>query len=276
MIEKTNVIEKSDKKVSTGAGAAEAGNRYKAPALEKGLDILELLAAVPKPLTASQIATRLNRSVSELFRMLMVLEQKGYIAQADEGGEGYTLTNKLFTLGLARTPTRTLLEAALPVMSELVREIGQSCHLVVASGDQVVVVARVESPCDLGFSVRVGYRRPLLQATSGQTLLGFQPPEGQRAILAELKEEDPAALQAFIRRAEAAVEKGYVRTASDFVEGVTDISVPILGAHGAVAALTVPFVNFSPLVCSIEEAIDNLKTAAKKISTALSGQNHVE
>ena len=55
--------------------------RYTAPALEKGLDVLELLASVSEALTHSEIARRLGRSVSEVFRMLVCLEERGYISR---------------------------------------------------------------------------------------------------------------------------------------------------------------------------------------------------
>jgi hypothetical protein len=48
-------------------------SRYRAPALEKGLDVIELLAAEKSPLNLSAISQRLGRSSGELFRMLMVL-----------------------------------------------------------------------------------------------------------------------------------------------------------------------------------------------------------
>src|SRR5215467_3780035 len=92
--------------------------RYRAPALEKGLDILELMAQRGAPMTLSQISVALDRSVSELFRMVQALEYKGYI-ETSASGDGYTLTNKLFALGMAQAPTKTLVEAALPVMREL-------------------------------------------------------------------------------------------------------------------------------------------------------------
>ena len=60
--------------------------KYRAPALEKGLDVLELLASAKAPLTLSQISTRLDRSVSELFRMVQVLEARGYVGPAPRGG----------------------------------------------------------------------------------------------------------------------------------------------------------------------------------------------
>ncbi|MEN3753236.1 helix-turn-helix domain-containing protein [Mangrovibacter sp. SLW1] len=70
---------------------------YRAPALEKGLAILELLAAQDEPLTKKQIAERLNRSVNEIFRMLSVLQEQHYI-DYKEDVSGYVLTLKMFTL----------------------------------------------------------------------------------------------------------------------------------------------------------------------------------
>ncbi|BFM19059.1 IclR family transcriptional regulator [Gilvimarinus japonicus] len=251
--------------------AGDADNRkYKAPALEKGLDILELLAASGNPLTTSQMATQLGRSVSELFRMVLALEYRGYIVASDDGRDGYTLSNKLFTLGIARAPSKTLLEVALPVMSELTRQIGQSCHVAVVSGDQVVVIGRIESPGDLGFSVRVGYRRPLIQATSGRPLFGFQSPETRALMLDKLEGFDAASIEAFVRQADETVERGYVSDASDFVAGVTDLSAPVLGSRGALAAITVPYVKTKPQVCTLEQALEHLRAAAEKISRQMS------
>ncbi len=125
------------------AAREDEERKYSAPALEKGLDVLELLAARGTPLTMSQIATELGRSVSELFRMVDALVHRGYVTQS-ESGDGFELTNKLFALGVARAPTKSLLEDALPEMRKLSRVIGQSCHLAVVSEEQMVVVARIE------------------------------------------------------------------------------------------------------------------------------------
>ncbi len=147
--------------------------KYRAPALEKGLAVLELLARANGPMSLNAISRSLNRSVSELFRMIQVLEFHGYLELASSG-EGYVLSNKLFALGMTRAPTRDLHDAALPVMHRLAERIGQSCHLGVVSADQMVIVARVEAPGDLGFSVRIGYRRALVDSTSGLVLYAFQ------------------------------------------------------------------------------------------------------
>ena len=70
---------------------------------------------------------------------------------------------------------------------ELSRQVRQSCHLAVASNEQMVVVARVENEGYVGFSVRPGYRRSLVEATSGSVLFAFQPPEVRQTWTANLK-----------------------------------------------------------------------------------------
>src|SRR6185503_14346907 len=83
--------------------------------------------------------------------------------------------NHLFLLGMERPTIKGLLQKALPLMHRLSDDIQQSCHLVVPSDQFMVVIARVESPYELGLVVRIGHRRPLLEATSGLVLVAFQP-----------------------------------------------------------------------------------------------------
>lgn len=250
----------------------ETERKYRAPALEKGLDVLELLATEGVPLTTSQIASQLGRSVSELFRMVLTLEYRGYIAPS-ENGEGYELTNHLFTLGMAQAPTRTLLDVALPVMKELAQEVGQSCHLVVASGDQVVVVARIESPRDLGFAVRLGYRRRVIDSASGLLLYGMRSEQERAAWRPALEASDDTGqrLESFLAEAEQAVAKGHVCRASDFVDGVTDVACPVMGREGPIAALIVPFIQCKPLPCTQDEVLERLQSATDRISSQLGG-----
>ncbi|HET7086972.1 MAG TPA: IclR family transcriptional regulator [Rhizomicrobium sp.] len=251
--------------------SADGRRRYRAPALEKGLDILELMAREGTPMTPSQIATRLDRSVSELFRMILVLELRGYIEQSSEG-QGYELTNKPFTLGMGRARVRVLLEIALPIMRDLSREIDQACHLGMASGDQMVVVARIENPGYLGFSVRPGYRRALVEATSGLVLFAFQHEAVRKEWIGRFESgTGKARLDGFLRQAEVVRTRGFAQAGSDFVQGVTDLSAPIMASDGCIAALTVPFVQRTSLPRNMVEAIDLVCTSAQRISQLLVG-----
>ncbi|RZJ79950.1 MAG: IclR family transcriptional regulator [Brevundimonas sp.] len=241
--------------------------KYRAPALEKGLDVLELLASHGGAMTPSQMSSVLGRSVSELFRMIQVLEFRGYIEQS---ATGYKLTDRLFTLGLAQAPVKSLTEAALPYMRSLAEATRQSCHLVVLSEDQIVVIARVEGPGDLGFSVRIGYRRSAIEATSGLMLYGYASPHARAALTDRLTKAYGAQRVArFVKAAEAAAREGHVERASDFVKGVTDLVAPILGADGAVATLISPYIQQTPPTCDMQTAAAHLRQAAAAISADL-------
>jgi DNA-binding IclR family transcriptional regulator len=227
-------------------------SRYRAPALEKGLDVIELLAAEKSPLNLSAISQRLGRSSGELFRMLQVLEFKGFITTSDNG-TGYVLTNKLFALAMAQAPVRSLVETALPNMRKLSHDIGQSCHIAVASEDQIVVITRIE------------YRREISRATSGLVLFAYQSEEVRRVWLKRCRLKGEAA-DTFVERANVVRDRGHHEAASDFVRGIVDLSAPILRGDIAVAALTVPFVHSNPLVMEMPQAVEYVRAAARQIS----------
>ncbi len=242
--------------------------KYSAPALEKGLDVIELLAARGGPLTMSQMAAELGRSVGEVFRMIEALIRRGYIADA-ESGEGLELTDKLFALALARAPTRNLLEHALPEMTKLTRAIGQSCHLAVASDEQMVVIARVEAPGNEGYSVRVGNRRPLVASTSGLVLYAFQPPEIRAEWRARLaRTVSGSAWKAFEARAATARTRKHVRADSDVTRHIIDLSAPIMSPQGVAAALTCPYIE-TPKARPIKDTIAAIRRAANEIAAKL-------
>lgn len=50
---------------------------------------------------------------------------------------------------MTQAPIKSLVDVAMPAMRDLAPSTAQSCHLVVPSGDQIVVIARIESPGDL-------------------------------------------------------------------------------------------------------------------------------
>jgi len=248
--------------------------RYKAPALEKGLDVLELVAREGKPLSVSMIATRLGRSMSELFRMIQVLEYRGFI-ELDPNGEGFVSTEHLFSLGMEKTPVKNMLEIALPVMRELSTQLGQSCHLAVRTDGHIVVVARMESAEQVGFTVRIGHRKPIAETASGSVLYAFQ----QESVRARWwpfieKVSSPEALKRLTDNADKIRERGYEKLKSRSVLGLTDISAPVLRGATAAAALTVPFVHFVDGDNNIDAAIKYLRASAASISASLLIADH--
>jgi len=243
--------------------------RYRAPALEKGLDILELLAVAESPLPLSAIVAQLGRSHGELFRMVQVLEYRGFIEQ-DLRVDGYVLTDRLFSLGMHQPRMLSLVELALPVMRVLAADSGQSCHLAFHAAGDMVVVARMESPEQLGFSVRVGYRQRLVRTVSGVVLYAFQDAAMRQRWEAQMDPlPDAATLASFRARAERARIAGYEAAASPFVTGITDISAPVLRGGSAAAALTIPFIARHAPALGQDAATAMLIAAAARLSAQL-------
>ncbi len=246
---------------------------YAAPALEKGLDILELLAAEQHALTLKAIAEALNRSKSEIFRMMMVLLERGYITR-DLETDAYSLTNRLFDLGLRTPRVKDLLTEAVPALARLAEETGQSPHLVVVHGGETVVAAALPGRSDMSFTLRLGYRRVSIDATSGQVIIAFQNERMTTLLIAEARLHPNAvitddALRDAIARIRA---RGYELFPSrDFV-GITDICAPIIGPDGdAVASVIVSYVERHGRPARHAEVLAKLQAICLGIGAALHG-----
>ena len=255
----------------------EGKRYYPTPALEKGLDILELFASTPEGMTISEVARRLNRTMSEIFRMLLCLEQRGYLAQS-ANKERYHLTLRLFRLAQEHPPTKRMVMEALPIMHWLAHELRQSCHLGVLDGGHVVILAQVDSPESTGFYVKVGSKVNLMHAATGHVILAHQTEDAcERAIqewALETRKKKPADLDSHLAKIRV---RGYERRASYEVAGIVNISFPVLNSQGnAVAGLTVPYVKRIEDTVGIPQVIAALRTASRQISEVLGAMPEAE
>ena len=261
------------KRAAKSSTKSEKVLNYATPALEKGLDILELLAHQPDGLTKSQMARELDRTVSEIFRMLLCLERRGYIAQLSE--ERYSLTLKLFKLVQEHPPTERLIADAFPVMNRLAHDTLQSCHLGVLEGGRVAILAQVNAPSNIGFYVKLGSTVDIMEAASGYVILAHQDHAQRERTLAEWSRETgkkpPRDLDVHLTRIR---KEGYEKRASYLVKGIVNISFPICDDRGsAVGALTVPYIQYSDSKISSNQVIDALRRSAAEITAALGGRN---
>ncbi|WJM25307.1 IclR family transcriptional regulator [Novosphingobium resinovorum] len=243
---------------------------YSAPALEKGIQILELFAAEPRGLTISEIAQKLGRSISEVFRIIIVMERLGWLAK-DPVNDRYTVTYRVLDVAFRATPAQTLSNVAAPVMYELSSATNQSCHLVVETGGRATVIHRQENMGPVGFGIRLGTVVDLVTSCSGHVLLAFAAQDRRAKVICSLG----IALDFQTRleqRLDAVRLQGYEMQPSARTAGVTDISFPVFGFDGHVcAALTVPFLVTidGSQKTGLEETREVLGRAALDISAGL-------
>lgn len=216
------------------------------PALERGLDVLELLAGRGLPMTQAEIARAIGRRPGEVFRTLTALDRRGYLDRDPLSG-AYTLTLRLAELGRRHQPHEGLLRAAERSMRALTVETGESCHLSVLHGGKLVVLAQEDAPARVRLSVAVGSSILPRGSASGRLLLAALDPVQRLGLL----REDPgwqslsdAARAAEIARLQEIGEQEHDTARGETVAGVSDLAVLVGGRgrsiHAALAIAALP------------------------------------
>lgn len=141
--------------------------------LDRGLRVLEVLAASPGGLTVTALAAEVGVNRTVVYRLLATLEQHG-LARRDSSGRVHV---GLGVLALARGLQPVLRELAVPVLRELAEDLGMTAHLTIADGAEALAIAVVEpSWTDFHVGYRVGSRHPLGQGAAGRAILAGREP----------------------------------------------------------------------------------------------------
>lgn len=248
-----------------------SGPTYSAPALERSIDILELLATMSGGLTVSEIAQHLERSISEVFRVIVVMTKRGWLRR-DPATDRYSVTYRVLDMAFRATPAQSLTYVAAPLMRELALATSQSCHLVAQGEERGMVIQRQENVGPVSFGMRMGATVDLITSCSGHVLLAFLTAKNRDALLGRLPRPDMLSLATLRQRLETVRTQGYEMQSSARTAGVTDISYPVFGFDGAIAAaLTVPFLPAidGSQITDIEETRHLLRDAARRVSLGL-------
>jgi DNA-binding IclR family transcriptional regulator len=185
--------------------------------LDRGLRILEHLAATgsPQPVMAIATAVDLHRSIT--YRLLRTLEDRGFVERDDAGRFGLGLTVSVLARGV-----RTSLQAAATArLAPLVERFGCTGFVVVRAGDDAVTLTSVE-PRDVPSHVtrRPGTRHPIGRGAPGLALLMPEPDA----------DDDRPELR-------TARTTGWAVSEGEVIPGVRSLSAPVRGAAAAVAVV---------------------------------------
>ncbi len=215
----------------------KTGQTYSVPALDKALDVIELLSEHAESMSQAEIARALDRSTSEIFRTLSALEHRGYIRRTLAGQ--YRMTLKLYELSRGWSPYDELLRVAQPVMRRLSDEVGETCHLTTLRDGQIVVIAQHEAPKALRLSVEVGSRHSPLATTSGRIILAAMQEEERDRFLTDYTDFHalPEEFQNnFLTRVRSVAERGYEIADGERFVGGLDVGVLIGTDHSQIKA----------------------------------------
>ncbi|MBU2887728.1 IclR family transcriptional regulator [Gilvimarinus agarilyticus] len=240
--------------------------KYSAPALDKGLDIIEYLSSESAARSQAEIAAGLERSPNEIYRILVNLQARGYLSRDESSGK-YRLSLKLYALSHTHSPIEQLANAARLPLQELAETIGQACHLSVPYNGRLMVVSQVKSPDPVSLSISEGTLFPLFTTTSGRVLLAnFDKEEQERLLLADsrfsglsIKEQQQAR-----QKLQQIRDEGHHSAASEITNGVTDCAAFVgTAVSGLMAAVAV-----SSLTTSLGQHHDQETITQALINTA--------
>jgi DNA-binding IclR family transcriptional regulator len=246
--------------------------KYYVPALEKGLDILEVLAASQAPQSLSELARRMERTSSELFRMLNALQQRHYVERDPVSGK-YSLTLRLYQLAHTHSPVEKLLRHATIPMRALAEHIQESCHISILDGQRLVVLAQADSPSIYRFSVEVGSAFSPLHTASGRLLLAHCS-EDEFRHFADTSEEYRRMGRAARKKIESQLDeirrKGFSTAHNEPVIGIRSFAVLVGKPEiNLSAALAVASLDMRGKKDNSKQILAGLKSAAASIHRAL-------
>lgn len=253
-----------DLQESGAAMQEEARSRDLVGSLERGLDVMEILAAHPEGLTLTEMAEQAGLTRAGARRFLLTLAGAGYAVQE---GRRFRLSAKLLSLARTWVQGASLWTYAETFMRQVSEKLGEACSAAILSGEDVVYVARVPGWHILSVSLHVGTRLPAYCTSMGRVLLSGLPPVELEAYLikAKLSPKTPKTItdrQQLAQAIERAGRDGFAIVDEELELGLRSIAVPIRDRAGKIVAAINVSTQTARLSC--EELERNVLPLLKK------------
>ena len=247
----------------------DAAGRDTVGSLQKGLAVLEILAAHPAGLTLTEMAEKAGLTRAGARRFLLTLTISGYAVQ---DGRKFSLSPRLLSVARSYVQGASLWSYAEPFLRKAAAELNESCSAAVLSGEDVVYVARVPGRHILSVALHVGTRLPAWCTSMGRVLLsGLPMPELQEFLaVAAIEPKTPKSIvdreKLAILISKAATD-GYAIVDEELELGLRSIAVPIRDASRKIVAainISTQSSRFTPAEMR-REILPKLKAAAGSI-----------
>ncbi len=208
-----------------------AGANIAAPALDRGLAILEALDARSVGMTISELSRGIGSPKNSTARLVQTLMARGYV-ERDEATMIIRLTGKLLRLGHPRVSRVSLVECALEPMRALRDAVGETVQLGIPIGDEGVIIEQVESTQAVRICAEIGLRFPLHNNAPGKVLLAFQQPKAcvRAALRLKLKRFTRRTIttrEALRLECDRVLKQGFGTDWGEADEGIHCVAVPV-------------------------------------------------
>lgn len=159
---------------------------YPIKVLDKSLSVLDILLQNNAPMSITGISKKLGIYPSTIHRILDTLKYRGYVEQNSDD-QKYLLGLKLVELGMTRYHQISLAKEVSPFLKELVDECHETVHLGILYHENVLYIAKEDSPQTIRMVSRVGRRASLYSTGLGKILLAYLSEKERKKIIAHIK-----------------------------------------------------------------------------------------
>jgi DNA-binding IclR family transcriptional regulator len=224
--------------------ASNPKERYSINSIIRASHILKCLSGGKTHFKISELALHLGLDRSTTYRILLSLEQTGFVEKDEKAGT-YSLGLAAFEIGNAYLKQKDLIQVCKPIMAELAQKVQETVHLAVLSDTEIVYVDKVDSPRSLGVMSKIGQRAPVYCTALGKTLLAFQPEDQQSRIIREIRltpltPRTITSKQKLVEELRGIRKQGYALDRREIEEDVECMGVPIRNHIGdVIAALSI-------------------------------------
>ena len=127
------------------------------------------------------------------------------------------------------------------VLTDLVREVGETCNFTTLDGAAVLYLDRVEAPWPWRLTLDVGVHVPLHCTASGKLFLALMAQRKRKAMLegialAPMTERTLTSVSALEAECREVAERDYALDCEEFIPGLVAVAVPVRDAQGEVRA----------------------------------------
>ncbi len=203
--------------------------------LLKGLSVLETLARMDvAPRSVDDVARQVGLSRSNAHRTLQTLAHAGYVERDPVGGS-YRSTMKLFSLGLRQLGQLDVRKMATPYIEDLARDTGETVHLSVLDGLEVIYIDKIDSVQPIRAYSMIGGRAPAYAVATGKALLAAERADHLDRFDGTLQRHtastivDRRVLKADLARA---ARLGYAINRGEWRDGVGGVAAPVFNGFG--------------------------------------------
>lgn len=212
---------------------------FRVPAVDRAMNLFELLANSSSGLTLSELSRKLNMPKSATHYLIYTLTTRGYLLRASDGR--LSLGLHLADVASAVKPEQSLREFAIPYLRQLSARFNLTSTLTVLRGAEALIIARVISAQDRAGGAWVGHHLDLHCTSQGKALIAYLSDEELCRLFGgrELGQFTPktivslSALKSCLAEVRA---NGFSVNDEEHEQGVRAIATPVFDSLGLVVA----------------------------------------